>query len=163
MYLFGGIPPETPCVVTARKFASDLNTRGFLMSARRFTIRVLIIVVAVAAVGVWGVKMWNRSKVFAQTAENHRLLMSFHMSNAEIYENNRRRTMRFHPSAFWSDEEKMWLDSIDAHIAAFRRDAEYEERLYRKYHRAARFPWLSVAADPPPPEPLESDLPWPWQ
>jgi hypothetical protein len=31
--------------------------------------------------------------------------------------------------------------------------ADYHARLARKYDRAARYPWLPVAPDPPPPQP----------
>jgi hypothetical protein len=30
--------------------------------------------------------------------------------------------------------------------------AEYHARLRRKYEHAARYPWLQVEADPPPPK-----------
>lgn len=37
-------------------------------------------------------------------------------------------------------------------IAAMLRSADHEARLKRKYRRAALYPWLPVAPDPPAPE-----------
>jgi len=37
-------------------------------------------------------------------------------------------------------------------IAQMRRMAAYCSRQHEKYERAARYPWLSVPRDPPPPE-----------
>lgn len=127
------------------------------MLIRRFTIRFLILVVALAAFGVWGVEMRHRSTVLAQTAEKHAHKRDLHRTNASVYDRIKHKAIQIHLDS-WVRENKASLDSLGFQTAAYRRDAVYEDGLYRKYHRAAIFPYLSVAADAPPPEPSGSTL-----
>jgi hypothetical protein len=88
-------------------------------------------VVALAAVGLWGVRMWELSGEYARVAEQER------SHEAEFLEDLVRAQYRCH------DWDKF------AELSAAR--AAYHTALVQKYERAARYPWLPVEPDPPEP------------
>jgi hypothetical protein len=90
----------------------------------RFTVRRLLLVVAVAACGGWGVKLWRLSREYAEIAKMHR---------------------EWEPTFRWLPDKSLWL----AEYSISRE--HYHDPIARKYERAARYPWLHVEPDPPEP------------
>jgi hypothetical protein len=96
----------------------------------RFTVRGMMLAVAVAGMACGGEVVRRRRAAFLAQAEVHRALADY-LSVSEHYV----------------------LRPGDTHLSLTgRRRAEVEARLAAKYERAARHPWLPVAPDPPEPE-----------
>jgi hypothetical protein len=88
-----------------------------------------MLVVALAAVSVWGVKMWRVSGENAAAAQSWKSYETrYRKREAACLDLGRR------------------VEKIAAKSAAM---AVHYAALARKYERAARYPWLPVEPDPP--------------
>ena len=113
------------------------------MKTRRFTVRMLLIAIALAALATWGGILWTRSATFAQKAREHQGRRWFQEINLA--------TLRLNAQRF--DPEGEDAGNFQAQCARLERSLRYEDELYQKYDRAARFPWLTPTPDPAPPDP----------
>lgn len=102
---------------------------------RRVTVRGLMVLVAVVAVAVWGGMMMRRSGNFLRRADNHRFLAAIFQGRVEDSPATAADTSRV------IEKRGRELRSLNHH-----------SELARKYERAARYPWLPVAPDPPEPK-----------
>jgi hypothetical protein len=104
----------------------------------RFTVRGLMIAVAVAAVAAVGhtanVILTKRSIVFRAKADWHAQCFA---TAIRILEDN---------AAYADDQAR---HNVQRGIGAW---LNYHDSLENKYRRAARYPWLPVEPDPPEPE-----------
>src|SRR4051794_29234234 len=103
------------------------------MRPPRFRLRTLLILVAVAAVGLWAERMWRRSASMRQKAA---LWAKIEAEDREMADRLQSR---------WVDSLAWVVDNIEA----LREEAERAGRLRAKYERAAMRPWLPVEPDPP--------------
>ena len=102
----------------------------------RFTIRRMMVVVAVIAIVLGVLGLWQRSAAFGSIAERHsEEELSFIALALDAL------TARDGPRLPTGLTQRM-LMSRDVH----------HHKLARKYRRAARYPWLTVEPDPPEPE-----------
>ena len=116
------------------------------MKRPRFTLRVLMIAVAVAALVPWGYTLGRRSVAFAAKAQECE-------SKAE------KGLIPLRASGFGPPNDAE-IQLIKRHNEWNERFKEHHRRLALKYRRAARFPWLPVEPDPPEPaRPIEPDPP----
>jgi hypothetical protein len=100
----------------------------------RFTVRRLMVAVAIVAMLLIGVVLWRRSEEYRRQAESHDLLL-------------------------WS-ELPVAVDEAASPgrlgggltVRGLLRRAKYHHDMGRKYWGAAAYPWLTVAPDPPEPE-----------
>jgi len=90
--------------------------------------------VAVAAMVLAGVRLWRLRESYLERAAMHRRL-----------EASTRRIAKYSGAMSRIGAEPPGAD------AALNKRAEYRAELGRKYERAARYPWLPVPPDPPPP------------
>src|SRR4051812_30675658 len=98
------------------------------MRLPRFRLRTLMIAVAVAGVAMYGARLRSRSHIYAERAECFEFFEDLYGCGnfwAEMNPEQRRSALRM---------------------------AEITRAMGRKYRRAARYPWLPVAPDPPPPK-----------
>jgi hypothetical protein len=87
-----------------------------------------MLVVAVAACGAWGVKLWRLAREYAALAQMHTDWDS---------------TYR------WLPEKPHWF------AKSMVLKAYYHDAMARKWERAARYPWLPVEPDAPEPSVLD--------
>jgi hypothetical protein len=88
-----------------------------------------MVVVALAGVGVWEVKMWRLAREYALRAQNHQASQdAYRLAAAEVLSN---------PEMFERTQTETLSHSADQHAA-----------LAHKWERAARYPWLPVEPDP---------------
>jgi hypothetical protein len=108
----------------------------------RFTVRRLLIAVAVVALTISGASWATRRYREAVVSYENRLI--YHRTNAAF--------LRYSPEA----QPFTWIPPIPApspaEIDRSRRGAEYHEAMVLKYERALRYPWLPIGPDPPEPE-----------
>jgi hypothetical protein len=111
------------------------------MNLRRFTVRRLMIVVAIVAFTIstatWARRRWREAEEFYQEK------LTYHRSNAAFC----RFPLENHPP--------IWVPAPPpsrADLEWARRGVEYHEAMILKYERAVRYPWLPVSPDPPKPE-----------
>ena len=90
----------------------------------RFTVRRMMVAVAAVALMSYGVVLWRRASEYRGRADSYgiRVIMVDSGLSPDDLERKNRRLN------------------------------EYYESMQRKYDRAARYPWLPVAPDPPEPE-----------
>jgi hypothetical protein len=102
----------------------------------RFTVRRMMVAVAIVGICVWGEWMRRASVAHRERAEHFRLLglPSSHTGVALLTS---------------AEERRIALASAEARERRFNR---YYEFMIAKYERAARYPWLPVEPDPPEPE-----------
>jgi hypothetical protein len=106
------------------------------MKSPRFTLRALLIFLALAALPAWGYTLWRRSVAFAEMAEKYDLKLVTDSYNSFAH--------------YWLYEAPPTA-SERARFTYLRRVLDYDEQMYWKYRRAALYPWLPVGPDPPPP------------
>jgi hypothetical protein len=146
------------------------------MRPPRFTLRMSMIAVAIAALAPGGWVLVHRSREFDEMASGHECLFATCVNRIE--------TMCYFdfewPDRTLSDSRQSWRDLIDRRlqyeervyqreresnepphrfttsqellITKLERRALYEEGLYHKSRRAALFPWLAISPDSAPPE-----------
>ena len=105
---------------------------------KRVTTRALTGVVAAVAIGLAGERMWRRSAELTRMAKGHEMKRD----HCILARNGWLLTQ--------IQDRKKGLAALSA-AHHFDQLAGHEARLGRKYRRAARFPWLRAAPDPPPP------------
>lgn len=125
----------------------------------KFSIRTVLIVVAVLALGLGGYDGWRRSVVYQRHASYHAdRLRVVEWLTEELAACDEADSMRFGYSG--GDRDRFWQFSADTELgmpaAEFRavlgRLRSHHEGLARRYRRASYFPWISVPPDPPEPE-----------
>jgi hypothetical protein len=132
----------------------------------RFTIRKLMIAVLVASLGFWSVKLWLLSRDYARRAKAYEaaetqyrsvrgLFLAVTSSYAQDAANSSAMLASSEAPFLGSEELAKRSRDLAASLLANAREPErkmaYYGALKRKYQRAARYPWLSVAPDPPEP------------
>jgi len=105
----------------------------------KFTLRSLMTAVAIVALMAWGCMLWHRSAEFAAEASEHGVRCSIHETNVTLIDFQRG---RWYPGN---------LNAHDPRRILHEQWARYEDRMYRKYRRAAFLPWLPVSPDLPAP------------
>jgi len=110
----------------------------------RFTVRRMMVAVAVVALAFGIVRLWAARQHYLEKAANHAGFRALIMRSSQDI-------------AYW---ESRWTDQRVGLPARYpwpgapplvRSMAEYHDAMRRKYERAARYPWLPVAPDPPKP------------
>ena len=120
----------------------------------RWRLRTLLAALAVAATATWALLMWRRSEQYRGAAEvyaaHERVLRSdLKQLGEDVFdsgwvlerEGGQLRWKRMTPAAARAH-----------HRAELARGAAEYGRLRRGFERAARYPWLTVPLDPPPPD-----------
>ncbi len=100
----------------------------------RFTIRRIMVAVAIVAMLFIGVVLWRRSQEYRRRAESHDLLLWSAL-----------------PVAIDEAASPGRLGG-GLSVGGLLRRAKYHHEMSRKYWWAAARPWVSVDPDPPPPE-----------
>ena len=99
----------------------------------RFTIRVLLIAVAIAALSAWSYAMWRRSVRFARMAQGHKFRVFTEAINLNsIY-------VDYPNLSLIPSHKKCLTDSEKASSAISEQILEYERIMYEKYRHAAQF------------------------
>ncbi len=119
----------------------------------RFTLRALMAAVVLSALVAWGyTTLRSRSAVFAVMASEQRSALDVAKANAE---------RKYYLSVSGSRDKRLprirqpnppTPDPEDARVAFWKRAVAYEQLMYQKYSRAARYPWLPLASDSAPPQ-----------
>jgi hypothetical protein len=105
--------------------------------------------VAVAAIGLMigsGVWLKQRRDYFLSLAQSHQKEVASSTARGKALKS------RFGSTSGMSNEEIMHLYRADDLMMD---RADHHAAMARKYERAARYPWLPVAPDPPEPAPPE--------
>ena len=100
----------------------------------------------VAGVAAGGYAMWLRSERFRALARHH---AEAYRPYARALEATREVFGEARGDRGWYKLEEDGPELAGRQVRAF---AGFHEALERKYRRAARYPWLSVTPDPPPPD-----------
>lgn len=131
----------------------------------RLSIRWMMGLVALVALMIWAKQMRERSIEYqaraaehAAGAESRALASSIWQADANKYQKiadySRVRTDR--PEGIdWIKDAEHWDEQAAIHrgyVEMTARQSAYHADLAGKYRRAARYPWLSVAPDPPYPQ-----------
>ncbi len=108
------------------------------MKLPRFTVRRLMVVVAVWGIVSWGIRLRELSARYRERADDYERSTRALGSLCNIDH------LRSGPSG---DEKRLHpkLDRIELFLS-------YYEAMKNKYERASNYPWLPVAPDPPEPE-----------
>jgi hypothetical protein len=120
----------------------------------RFTVRRLMLAVAIVALLAGAERLWRRSRAFSYLADEHGLRYDYWREEGLDHATG---AAKHRDLAIIGDEESRQqhrrLAVQEGEIAAdLAKTAAYHERLWRKYEHAARYPWLPVEPDPPEPE-----------
>lgn len=106
----------------------------------RFTVRRTMILVAVAAIAVWGSQLYRRHQQFDRLARDHEVQEALAAEAAE-------ETVRL-LLAQGQDPANIEVKAI-LEVASMRKS--YHRAMKEKYRLAAERPWRSVPPDPPEP------------
>ena len=122
------------------------------MPLPRMTIRRTMIVMAVIVVVIGG---YVGVRIVRQRANRFRQLAQFHARRAAMFQESIGSKERAARDCEAYGGERMLQVARDyrAEVKLCVKLAQYHARLIPKYEDAAAHPWLSVAADPPEPEP----------
>ncbi len=108
----------------------------------RFTVRRMMVAVAIAAFMLAGGELLRRRNAYLEKAENFRHDIvppsGWDMGGGTLSEEEFRKQL----AAFQAEGEAIRRTPRSRHYQA----------MARKYERAARYPWLPVAPDPPEPK-----------
>jgi FlaG/FlaF family flagellin (archaellin) len=118
------------------------------MSRPRVTIRVLMIAVVVASLGAFAVAMAERSRAFSKMGDRHNARIRA-TENGTLTEWSLTAHAHARNPYVNSRGVTIYCDYCDR---ACERWLSYHRDMACKYARAARYPWLPVAADPSMPE-----------
>ena len=108
----------------------------------RFSLRALMATTALSALAAWGWVLWGRSVEYARKAEEYLEKMSNSKLNVANLSQYSRNVFPSHPLPM--------PDWMKVRVDFYQLRADDAERLYRKYRRAAMFPWLTPKDDPNP-------------
>jgi hypothetical protein len=114
------------------------------MKPPRIRLRSLMIIIAISAIATWGYTLWRRSAEYASKAEQCEVEVFMYKENLDRIDYEEEAPFHNRKRTSFSEEETIKRNQYE-HLL------RYAERLGRKYRRAARFPWLPVEPDPPPP------------
>ncbi len=129
----------------------------------RFTVRRMMVAVAIAAVATGCVTFWKRSTDFHRLADQYGQLesdesawLSSILEHQEWTKKHGRAGIPFDlppvpPSELLKSDAEI-IAEIDDEAKRRREKIEWYRPRRLKYERAARYPWLPVAPDPPEPE-----------
>jgi hypothetical protein len=143
----------------------------------RFTVRRMMVAMAVVGVAIWGIVQTNRwrerTRYYTARADFLDLQARWDLFResqsrsmaAKFWETGKRGRFDERTIAILRDRRRTIGDRFD-YIARIERNAasydesavfskrlaDYHSSLSKKYRRAARYPWLRVAPDPPEPE-----------
>ena len=110
----------------------------------RFTVRWMMVAVAVVGCGLGLGKLWHRHNRFQQVADDFAQRENWVAGQLAVLPESFPENMSF---AKRKKDERgvkfVWADS---------RRIDYYCHMRMKYERAARYPWLYVETDPPEPE-----------
>jgi hypothetical protein len=118
-----------------------------------------MLVVAIAGVGVWGVKMWRLSREYASKAQNSQYLEAFYsrleairlrsiQQNQELLgQSDAIDTSVDVPTKESTKRPQRWAAKSRADAARYATLTAHYAALAHKYGRAARYPWLPVEPD----------------
>ena len=109
----------------------------------RFTVRQMMVAVAVAAVLAVGLSLWRRRQLYLRVAEQHAVAVAIFSIDSPMARPARSPLGRTPASA---------LLTLDEHFRVADLRVAYHAALRRKYERAARYPSFPVEPDPPEPE-----------
>jgi hypothetical protein len=110
----------------------------------RFTVRRMIVAVAVIALAFWMVRLWAARQLYLQKAAKHAGFRANVLRSPNSI-------------AYW---ESRWTDQREGKPARYPWPAgppfvpalaKYHDAMRMKYERAARYPWLPIEPDPPEP------------
>jgi hypothetical protein len=124
----------------------------------RFTVRRMMAVVALVALGAWGWRVTKLQDEYREKAVIH----SFLAANTSLSVQNSKDQIEIETRLIGllqsqgldiriQDRQKA-LDVARENLARSMRQYARHTRLKAKYERAARYPWLWFEADPPDPE-----------
>jgi hypothetical protein len=158
------LPKMSPCSELVNLATPD---RQWMRLPRlRFTLRSMMIAVAIVAVACWGEMIRRRWVAYRQKAAYYAgqqgldklYAAAFYESIAETEQNREFAQEQTKSSIYnrevWAglvrQETQMIIDGSET-AEYFQQRAAYFGDLRKKYDRAATHPWLSVEPDPPPP------------
>lgn len=119
----------------SRQHSFDKHVQSSQMIRARYSLRVLLVVVTLVAIGCW---LFVRSREFQRRAD-------FHAEESMVVRWN---AVSEYAETLWQPHEKAEREQIHQGGVDL---SEYHLQLSKKYRRAAKYPWLPVEADPPPP------------
>lgn len=106
----------------------------------RFTVKRMVIAAAVPALILGASGLVVRRATFVGQARDHGAWLRGYRANLAAYDSGRMQYRNATP------------DFIQGYGDVLRRRIRHHEQLVAKYDRAARYPWVSVAPDPPEPD-----------
>jgi Tfp pilus assembly protein PilE len=119
----------------------------------RFTIRLLMIAVAVVAAFLTAARLAYFCRHYQTLASMHASKAADYLQQAEKFERKQEWTSRASTTA--GQQAGTWerMATVSGAMSQkLRRLASHESRLKQNYERVSRRPWLPVAPDPPEPE-----------
>ena len=132
----------------------------------RFTVRRMMVAVAIVSILIGAEAMRRRREVLASKASSSRLRQGVNQRMVEEWDRLMpkvirivRESERLASSRPGDDEAKRSLSkterkyqSVTREVKTYERNARHWQMVAEKYERAARYPWLPVAPDPPEPK-----------
>jgi hypothetical protein len=129
------------------------------MRLPRFTLRRMMVVVAVAGLGL-GIEMTRERRVVLLAIESrHAADAAMYRQSSNLYASNARKqrdlASKLREGFATERDRAKELDQvaklIDGEAHGYRNLADYHQAMQSKYRQAARFPFLAVEPDPPSP------------
>ena len=111
------------------------------MRNRRLSLRALMLAVLVASLAIWSCVMWRRSTHFSKEATKHSISLGIAKNNLLAVEFDWHTGFRERYEHLSPLQEKNRI--------FYQGEIRREEQLYRRYRRAAMFPWTSLEEEPP--------------
>jgi hypothetical protein len=115
------------------------------LTRQRFTVRRMMVAVAIAAVLFGGVievpRLWNLRRQYLGFAEKYGYWETRLNGAVGIRQE----------ITYYSTSQRLGPEPSPARLALMKAEASYYARLRAKYERAARYPWLAIEPDPQPP------------
>jgi hypothetical protein len=128
--------------------------KQFLRSLRRcfsvrFRVRTLILAVALVALALWSVRMWNLSARYRQEADFDAYGVTYFLEAAD----HPRSPYCFPPNPGEEEQRaEQWRKyKVQTRVWCLRM-AQFFAEMNRKYDHAAACPWIRVEPDPPWPD-----------
>lgn len=115
------------------------------MQMPRFTIRAMTVAVAMTALALGARELHARGREYRSKADHHRFIEE---GGRGLLRAGEQRTTLFDCSDIPPRIRKLSSDEL-GHLSKV---VEHHRKLRSKYSRAARYPWLPVAPDPPLPK-----------
>jgi len=139
----------------------DLLWRPVRMPRRRLTVAGIMAVIAALALGLGGLIHWERAREYRRRAahyqaleESWRRVERFQQEQARLIREDRaghREEVATGTAVLTVAQYEEWLAQHEAAAREAGERAEQAGWLKARYRVVARYPWLSVTPDPPPP------------